>query len=91
MPSPGTLRRRTISGRDSLRLYPAYGSVVDQLQPGPSGVPTVVAYPHVIRAGSIVPGQHASFLGKAHDPFFFGEDPNENRFTLPELTGRDDV
>ena len=50
--------------RDSLSLYPAYGSVVDRLAPAADGIPTFVAYPHVIRDGSIVPGQHASFLGK---------------------------
>jgi len=72
--------------RDSLRLYPAYGSVVDKLAPNHSGAPTFVSYPHVIRDGSITPGQHASFLGKRHDPFFFKEDPNDKNFKLPELS-----
>lgn len=72
--------------RDSLSLYPAYGSVVDQLLPGEASVPTFVAYPHVIRDGSIVPGQHASFLGKSHDPLFFAQDPNDPGFQLPELS-----
>jgi hypothetical protein len=72
--------------RDSLSLYPAYGSVVDKLAPSESGVPKFVAYPHVIRDGSIVPGQHASFLGKAHDPLFFKQDPNDDDFRLPELS-----
>jgi hypothetical protein len=72
--------------RDSLSLFPAYGSVVDHLLPAEGSVPTFVAYPHVIRDGSIVPGQHASFLGKAHDPLFFSEDPNQADFRLPELS-----
>ncbi len=72
--------------RDSLDLYPAYGSVVDHLAPNTSGMPTFVSYPHVIRDGSIVPGQHASFLGKKHDPLFFLEDPNSSNFSLPELS-----
>jgi hypothetical protein len=72
--------------RDSLSLYPAYGSVVDKLSPVDADVPTFVSYPHTIRDGSITPGQHASFLGKAHDPLFFTEDPNQDDFTLPELT-----
>lgn len=72
--------------RDSLDLYPAYGSVVDHLAPNTNGMPTSVAYPHVIRDGSIVPGQHASFLGKRHDPLFFLEDPNASDFKLPELS-----
>lgn len=72
--------------RDSLDLYPAYGSVVDHLAPNTNGIPTSVAYPHVIRDGSIVPAQHASFLGKRHDPLLFLEDPNEPSFQLPELS-----
>lgn len=72
--------------RDSLGLFPAFGSVVDRLATPEPGVPAFVAYPHVIRDGSIVPGQHASFLGKAHDPLFFKEDPNEASFRLPELS-----
>lgn len=72
--------------RDSLELFPAYGSVIDHLAPASGDIPTFVSYPHVIRDGSIVPGQHASFLGKAHDPFFFKEDPNASNFRLPELS-----
>lgn len=72
--------------RDSLNLFPAYGSVVDRLLPEQASIPTFVAYPHVIRDGSVVPGQHASFLGKAHDPLFFSQDPNDAHFSLPELS-----
>ena len=72
--------------RDSLDLYPAYGSVVDHLAPNDNDMPTFVSYPHVIRDGSIVPAQHASFLGKKHDPLLFLEDPNDPNFKLPELT-----
>ncbi len=72
--------------RDSLELFPGYGSVVDKFLPRDPEVPTYVSYPHVIRDGSITPGQHASFLGKDHDPFFFTQDPNSPDFALPELT-----
>jgi hypothetical protein len=72
--------------RDSRDLFPAYGSVVDRLAPAKVGVPTFVSYPHVLRDGSITPGQHASFLGKAHDPFFISQDPNSPDFRLPELS-----
>ncbi|MCO6458457.1 MAG: DUF1501 domain-containing protein [Pirellulaceae bacterium] len=72
--------------RDSPDLYPAYGSVVDHLAPNRSSMPTFVAYPHVIRDGSITPGQHASFLGKKHDPLLILEDPNNAAFRLPELS-----
>ena len=72
--------------RDSLDLWPAYGSLVDKFAPNSNGMPTFVSYPHTIRDGSITPGQHASFLGKVHDPLFFREDPNSPQFKLPELS-----
>jgi uncharacterized protein (DUF1501 family) len=72
--------------RDTLDLYPAYGSAVAKLRPAAAGMPSFVAYPHVLRDGSITPGQHASFLGKAYDPLFFREDPNSPSFRLPELS-----
>ena len=71
--------------RDSLDLFPAYGSLVDRLAPV-EGMPTFVAYPYVIRDGAVTPGQHASFLGKAHDPLLITEDPNSEQFRLPELS-----
>ena len=72
--------------RDSTELFPAYGSVVDKLAPVKEDLPTFVSYPHVIADGSITPGQHASFLGKRHDPFLFTQDPNDSNFSLPELS-----
>ncbi|MFN0051084.1 MAG: DUF1501 domain-containing protein [Planctomycetales bacterium] len=72
--------------RDSLDLFPAYGSVVDRLAPSQSGMPTFVAYPYTIRDGAVTPGQHASFLGKGHDPLLITEDPNSPNFQLPELS-----
>jgi hypothetical protein len=73
--------------RDSLDLYPAYGSVVDHLAPGTTPeLPTFVSYPHVISDGSKTPGQHASFLGKKHDPLYIPRDPNADDFRLPELS-----
>jgi hypothetical protein len=72
--------------RDALDLFPAYGSVVDTLAPVGGEMPTFVAYPHVIRDGSVTPGQHASFLGKAHDPLLITRDPNSPDFNLPELS-----
>lgn len=72
--------------RDTLELFPAYGSVVDTIAPVSEGMPSFVAFPHVIRDGEITPGQHASFLGKAHDPLLITSDPNEASFSLPELS-----
>lgn len=72
--------------RDTLDLFPMYGAAVDKLAPVEGSIPTHVAYPHVIRDGSVTPGQHASFLGKEHDPFRVTQDPNSPDFTLPELS-----
>jgi hypothetical protein len=77
--------------RDSLELFPAYGSIVDKLAPVKGGMPTFVAYPHIMRDGSIAPGQHASFLGKTYNPLFFTQDPNSPNFGLPELQLPDDL
>ncbi len=72
--------------KDSLELFPAYGSVVDRLSPARQGMPSFVAHPYVLRDGSITPGQHASFLGKPHDPLLVTSDPASAGFKLPELS-----
>jgi hypothetical protein len=77
--------------RDSLDLFPAYGSVVDKLAPLRGEMPTSISYPYVIHDGAVTPGQHASFLGKAHDPFLVTQDPNAPDFKLPELSLPSDV
>jgi hypothetical protein len=59
---------------------------VDKLGPASGEIPTFVSYPYVIRDGSVTPGQHASFLGKEHDPLLFTQDPNSPNFKLPELS-----
>ena len=77
--------------RDSLELFPAYASVVDKLAPVRGEMPTAVSYPHVISDGSVTPGQHASFLGKAHDPLLVLQDPSAPSFALPELSLPDGI
>lgn len=72
--------------RDLADLRPAYGSIVDKLAPARGDMPTSVAYPHRIADGSVTPGQHASFLGKLHDPLLVLQDPNSPTFKLPELS-----
>jgi hypothetical protein len=72
--------------RDSLELFPAYGSVVSRLTPSTGAMPAFAAHPYVCRDGSVTPGQHASFLGKGHDPLLVTSDPNSADFRLPELS-----
>src|SRR5437879_3697345 len=74
-----------ITLRDSPELFPAYGSVVDDLAPVSGAMPTFVALPWVIGDGTITPGQAASFLGKVHDPLLVTRDPNKGDFRLREL------
>ncbi len=77
--------------RDTIELFPAYGSIVSKLAPARPGTATFVSFPHVIADGSVTPGQQASFLGKAHNPLFFADDPSRPDFRLPELSLPDGV
>jgi hypothetical protein len=54
--------------------------------PASMEVPTSVHLPYVVRDGTQTPGQFASFLGKARDPFLVTQDPNQKDFALPELS-----
>ncbi len=73
--------------RDTIELYPAYAGTVAKFKPlDDPAIPTSVSFPYVLRDGSVTPGQTASFLGKAYDPFFIGQNPNSEDFRLPELS-----
>ena len=77
--------------RESLDLFPAYGSVIDAVAPNANSMPTFVSYPYSIADGSTTPGQRASFLGKQHDPLFFRNDPKDPDFRLSQLSLPQDV
>lgn len=77
--------------RESLDLFPAYGSVVDAVAPNTNGMPTFVSFPYRIGDGSRTPGQRASFLGRIHDPLFVPNDPNAPDFRLSQLSLPSDV
>ena len=72
--------------RDTPDLFPHCGSVIQKLRPPLKEVPGFVAMPASIKDGSVVPGQHASFLGKNYDPLLILQDPNAPDFRLPELS-----
>ncbi len=72
--------------RDSIDLFPCYGSVASRCLPAATEMPAFVAYPHVMRDGIVTAGQRATFLGKAHDPLLVTQDPNADGFGLPELS-----
>lgn len=59
---------------------PCIGSVVDHvLGPNEKGVPGYVAIPQIMRYGQ------AAFLGKGHNPFVTGGDPNKEKFKVQNL------
>ena len=66
-------------------LFPAYGSIVDRFAREDSGIPTFVGLPHIIRDGSVTPGQRGHFLGGGHDPLVVTGDPSAADFHPPEL------
>jgi hypothetical protein len=73
--------------RDTLELYPGYGSVAAKFRPSEDpAIPSYASFPYRIVDGSVVPGQGASFIGKAYDPFFVNKNPNSADFRLPELS-----
>ncbi len=59
---------------------PCIGSIVDHVQgPNAKGVPGYVAIPRIMRYGQ------AAFLGKGHNPFETGGDPNKKDFKVQNL------
>ena len=67
--------------------FPHYGSVLSVVRPTDSrSMPTFVMLPEQINPnGPIRSGQHAGFLGAAHDPMVINGDPNAADFTAGEL------
>ena len=74
---------RTFATRED---YPHLGAVVSRLIEKPAALPSAVSLPFTLRNGAAPsPGQHAGFLGTAHDPFLVLRDPNSEDFKLDEL------
>ena len=67
--------------------FPHFGSVLSQLRPGQSGLPTFVALPEVIATtnGSITPGQGGGLVGRQYDPFQIAEHPDRADFSIDSL------
>jgi len=56
---------------------PHPGAVISRFRPAAAGVPSFVMVPEAISpVGPERPGQHAGFLGAAHDPYRINSDPN---------------
>ena len=59
---------------------------LDYLRPRRDGIPNGVTLPHALIEGPLTwPGQHAGFLGPAHDPLLVTQDPNSPKFRMDAL------
>ncbi len=67
--------------------FPHYGSVLARLKPRPHAIAPFVALPWaVFTSTNVVPGQTASFLGRALDPFRLEVADEKNPHFAPPLT-----
>jgi hypothetical protein len=72
-----------IASRDD---YPCYAAGLDYLRPRTDGIPTGVMLPTFLMEGPLIwPGQHAGFLGPAHDPWQIRQDPSRTSFRVESL------
>jgi Protein of unknown function (DUF1501) len=70
---------------------PHIGALLAKFRPSAGGVPTCVQLPwqvsHPSAPGGTAPGQHAGWLGAAHDPFVATGDPNTPAYRVGGLSG----
>jgi Protein of unknown function (DUF1501) len=67
----------------SRRDWPCYAAGLNVVRPRHDGVPSGVTLPHALIEGPLTwPGQHAGFLGAAHDPLLVTQDPNAAAFRM---------
>ena len=67
----------------SRKDWPCYAAGLDYLRPRHDGVPNGVTLPRSLIEGPLTwPGQHAGFLGAAHDPMLVTQDPNSPNFRM---------
>jgi Protein of unknown function (DUF1501) len=67
----------------SRRDWPCYGAGLGCVRPRRDGVPSGVTLPHSLIEGPLTwPGQHAGFLGPAHDPLLVTQDPSSPAFRM---------
>jgi len=79
----------------SRKDWPCYSAGLDVVRPRSDGIPNGVTLPHSLIEGPLTwPGQHAGFLGAAHDPLVVTQDPSQptfrmDTFSLPAGTDPD--
>jgi hypothetical protein len=86
-------RASALSVAMSRRDHPHYGATLAQVRPTESrALPSFVTLPEQMNPnGPIRAGQHAGFLGAAHDPMVINGDPNRPGFTPGELRLSDHI
>jgi hypothetical protein len=86
--SPMPLQRSTdLDNVLSRRDWPCYAAGLDFFRPRHDGVPNGVTLPHALIEGPLTwPGQHAGFLGPAHDPMLVTQDPSSPAFRMDAFT-----
>jgi len=76
----------------SRRDWPCYAAGLNYVRPRSDGVPSGVTLPHSLIEGPLTwPGQHAGFLGAAHDPVLVTQDPNSPNFRMDSYRLPDDA
>jgi hypothetical protein len=71
--------------------HPHLGSVIAQHQPADQ-VPGFVTVPEFVSPRGVPrPGQHAGFLGAAHDPYLIHSDPNLPSYTPGPIVGSTNI
>lgn len=85
--SPMPLRRGSdLDNVLSRRDWPCFAAGLDHVRPRHDGVPNGVTLPHRLIEGPLTwPGQHAGFLGAAHDPWEINKNPNDADFRVDSL------
>ena len=76
----------------SRKDWPCYAAGLNYLRPRHDGIPNGVTLPKSLIEGPLTwPGQHAGFLGAAHDPMLVTQDPNSPKFRMDAFALPDDT
>lgn len=71
---------------------PALGSILSKYRPSRAELPSYVLAPQLCYdVSNVQPGQHASLLGGAYDPFIVEGDPNKNDYRVRGLSLSDQL
>ena len=84
----------SFGGTFSPNDHPAIGSLLGMLRPPEQPIVPYVSLPYITKEGAggpPQPGFYGGLMGKAYDPLFVTKDPNDDQFSIPELTRQAEV